>query len=250
VVSVAHLHPYRDDRGWALPGGEFTDPVNGFAFLADAYRAHDPRYAGRISSPVLWDCESATIVSNESGDIIRMFSEAFANIGDVGVDLCPEALRDEIDELNAWLQESLNSAVYIAGWATSQEAYGAAYGQVFDTLDELESRLAERRYLCGDRMTESDIRLFTTLVRFDSVYHYLYRCNAARLVDYPNLWGYTRDVYQLPGVAATVSPDQIKVHYYTTQLHLNPEGIIPLGPKDPGFDAPHERHLLAGSHNA
>lgn len=245
VVSVAHLHPYRDDRGWALPGGEFTDKVNGFEFLAEAYRAGDPAYEGRISSPVLWDREARKIVSNESGDIIRMFSDAFAELGEVEVDLYPEPLRAEIDKLNAWLQESLNAAVYRAGWATSQEGYEEAYRQVFDTLDELERRLAGRRFLCGDDLTESDVRLFTTLVRFDTVYHQLYRCNAARLVDYPNLWAYARDIYQLPGVADTVSHDQIKVHYYTTQLHLNPQGIVPMGPRDLDFDGPHERNLLA-----
>jgi glutathionyl-hydroquinone reductase len=244
VVSIAYLHPYRDDRGWALPGGEFADHVNGFEFLAEAYRADDPSYEGRISSPVLWDRKVGQIVSNESGDIIRMFSDAFADFGDAEVDLCPEPLREEIDALNAWLQESLNAAVYDAGWAESQDSYDAAYRRVFDTLDELDGRLAERRYLCGDRITESDVRLFTTLVRFDTVYHQLYRCNGARLVDYPNLWGYARDLYQQPGVAETVSHQQIKVHYYTTQLHLNPHGLIPLGPRNLNFDTPHERDHL------
>jgi putative glutathione S-transferase len=244
VVSVAYLHPYRDDRGWALPGGEFADHINGFELLADAYRASDPDYDGRISSPVLWDRQRATIASNESGDIIRMFNEALAGFGRVDVDLYPEGLGDEIHELNGWQQESLNAAVYDAGWAESQERYDAAYRQVFQTLDQLAARLADRRYLCGDRITESDVRLFTTLVRFDTVYHQLYRCNGARLIDYPNLWGYARDMYQQPGVAETVSHQQIKVHYYTTQLHLNPHGLIPLGPRDLNFDTPHERDHL------
>jgi putative glutathione S-transferase len=245
-VSVAYLHPYRDNKGWALPGGDFTDRVNGFEFLAEAYRSSEPSYAGRISSPVLWDRKWKKIVSNDSGDIIRMFNDAFAEFGDVGVDLCPEPLRGDIDELNSWLQRSLNEAVYEAGWAVLQSDYDAAYRQVVDALDELDQRLAERRYLFGNQITESDVRLFTTLVRFDTVYYQLYRCNAARLVDYPSLWGYARDIYQHPGVADTVSHDQIKVHYYTTQLHLNPQGIIPLGPRHLRFDAPHDRHLLTG----
>jgi glutathionyl-hydroquinone reductase len=246
VVSVAYLHPYRDERGWALPGGEFADHINGFELLADAYRASDPDYDGRISSPVLWDRQRATIASNESGDIIRMFSEALAGFGRVDVDLYPEGLRDEIHELNAWLQESLNAAVYDAGWAESQLDYEAAYRRVFGTLDALERRLGDRRFLCGDALTESDVRLFTTLVRFDTVYYQLYRCSDARLTDYPNLWGYARDIYQQPGVAETVSHEQIKVHYYTTQLHLNPKGIIPLGPRDLDFAARHDRRELVG----
>jgi glutathionyl-hydroquinone reductase len=249
VISIAYLHPYRDEMGWALPGGEFSDEINGFKFLAEAYRTNDTGYAGYISSPVLWDRETKQIVSNESGDIIRMLNDGFADFGDTSVDLCPSDLRSDVDRVNAWLQESLNAAVYDAGWATSQEAYDAAYEKVFGTLDEVERQLAGRRYLLGDEVTESDVRLFTTLVRFDAVYYQLYRCNGARLTDYTNLWDYTRDLYQLPGVADTVSPEQIKVHYYKTQLHLNPQGIIPCGPRNLAFDAPHERHRLSGLAN-
>jgi glutathionyl-hydroquinone reductase len=247
AISVAHLDPYRDDRGWALTGGEFTDDVNGFEFLADAYHASDARYAGRISSPVLWDRQVQEIVSNESSEIMRMFNDDFADFGDPRVNLCPDHLRPEINRVNSWLQESLNTAVYDAGWATSQEAYDAAYAKVFSTLDELDRQLAGRRFLFGEAVTESDVRVFTTLVRFDTVYHQLYRCNASRLMDYPNLWGYARDIYQLPGIAATVSHDQIKAHYYRTQLDLNPLGIIPRGPRILPFDAPHDRHLLTGA---
>ncbi|HWI71014.1 MAG TPA: glutathione S-transferase C-terminal domain-containing protein [Baekduia sp.] len=247
AVSVAYLHPFRDDDGWALPGEAYADPVNGFGFLSEAYRAGAPGYDGRISSPVLWDRETNEVVSNQSGEIIRMFNDLPAKLE---IDLYPEPLRAEVDELNAWLQESLNEAVYTAGWAASQQEYAAAYRSVFETLDDLDRRLGDRRYLCGGRIAESDVRLFTTLVRFDTVYHQLYRCNAARLVDYPNLWGYARDLYQQPGVAGTVSQDEIKVHYYTTQLHLNPQGIIPLGPRDLDFGARHARDRLSESREA
>ena len=246
VVSISYLHPFRDERGWAFTGDGFADEVNGFAFLAEAYRATDPAYDDRVTVPALWDKEGGGIVSNESADIIRMFNAAFDEWGDASVDLYPEDLRAEIDELGAWIYEDVNNGVYRAGFATTQEAYDRAYRALFDALPKLEARLAERRYLCGDRITEADWRLFVTLVRFDAVYHVHFRCNGARIVDFPNLWDYTRDLYQQPGVAETVAMDEIKRHYYTTHDMLNPKRIIPAGPEHLDFAAPHDRARLGG----
>jgi putative glutathione S-transferase len=241
VVSMSHIHPFRDERGWALPGGEFADEVNGFRFLSEAYEATVPGYDGRVSVPVLWDRETGRVVNNESADIVRMLNSEFDEWGDASVDLCPADLRAEIDELNESIYENVNNAVYQAGFASSQAAYERAYRRVFDTLPKLEERLAERRYLTGDRITEADWRLWVTLVRFDPVYNTHFRCNGARIVDYPNLWGYTRELYQWPGVAQTVAMDQIKRHYYTTHDSLNPSRIIPAGPEHLDFLAPHGR---------
>jgi putative glutathione S-transferase len=191
--------------------------------------------------PVLWDGQTGRIVSNESADIIRMLGSEFDEWGDTSVDLYPEHLRDAIDELGQWIYDNVNNAVYRAGFAESQEAYEHAYRAVFDALPVLDQRLAERRYLFGDRIAETDWRLWVTLVRFDAVYHTHFRCNGARIVDYPNLWAYTRDLYQQPGVAETVDMDQIKRHYYTTHDMLNPKRIIPAGPEHLDFLAPHGR---------
>jgi putative glutathione S-transferase len=241
VVSMSLIHPFRDDRGWAFPGGEYTDPVNGFSFLSEAYDATDPSFEGRVTVPVIWDKESGRIVSNESADVVRMFGSAWDEWGDASVDLYPDALSDEIDELNAFIYDNVNNGVYRTGFATSQEAYDAGYRALFDALPVLEERLTKSRYLLGDEITEADWRLFPTLVRFDSVYHTHFRCNGARIVDYPNLWDYTRDLYQQPGIAETVRMSEIKRHYYTTHDMLNPKRIIPAGPEHLDFDAPHER---------
>ena len=243
AISISYAHPYRDRRGWAFPGGEFSDTAEGFDFLHAAYAATDAAYDARVSVPVLWDRHERRIVNNESGDIVRIFDE----LGDDDVDLYPEPLRPEIDALNELLYENLNNGVYRAGFARSQEAYEGAYRDVFRTLRELERRLATRRYLTGERIIESDWRLFVTLVRFDAVYHTHFRLNGARVVDYPNLWGYTRDLYQQPGIADTVALDQIKRHYYTTHDNLNPTHVIPLGPEQLDFAAQHARDRLSGA---
>jgi glutathionyl-hydroquinone reductase len=236
-LEMSLLHPYRDDRGWHFAGGEFHDAAGGFEFLAEAYEATVPGYDGRISVPVLWDTKTESIVSNESTDIVRMLEEW----GDPAVDLYPEPLRAEIDALDEWVYDGFQNSVYRAGFARSQEAYDEAFASVFATMDRLEALLGERRYLAGDRITLADWRLFPTLVRFDTVYYTHFRCNGRRIVDNPNLWGYTRELYQVPGVAATVAMDQIREHYYTTHDSLNPKRIIPRGPLDLDFSAPHGR---------
>lgn len=245
AISMSYLHPYRDERGWAFSGGEFTDPVNGFSFLAEAYEASRPGYDGRVSVPVLWDRETERIVNNESADLLRMFNSAFDAVADgPAPDLYPEELRDEIDAVNERVYATVNNGVYRAGFARSQEAYEEAFAQLFDSLAWLEERLATNRYLCGDRITEADWRLFPTLVRFDPVYYVHFRCNGRRLVDHPNLYAYTRELYQQPGIAETVAMDQIKTHYYTTHDELNPKRIVPAGPLDLDFTAPHGRGAL------
>jgi putative glutathione S-transferase len=241
AIGVSYANPYRDDRGWAFSGGGFTDVLHGWDLLADAYAASDPGYQGRVTVPVLWDRETATIVNNDSGEIIRMLNSAWDEWGDASVDLCPPDLLPEIDELNGWVYEKLNNGVYRAGFARSQEGYDEAFEDVFGALSRLEAILAERRYLTGDRVTEADWRAWVTLVRFDPVYHTHFRLNGRRVLDQPNLWGFTRELYQLPGIAETTSIDEIKTHYYTTHDELNPKRIIPRGPLDWDLTAPHRR---------
>jgi putative glutathione S-transferase len=240
AIGVSYLHPYRDARGWAFTGGDFADEANGFLFLAEAYLATDPAFDDRVTVPALWDTESGQILNNESGEIMRMLATQFDGLAEHDVDLCPEPFLSEIDSLNLLVYENLNNAVYVAGFSTSQAAYEEACERVFATLDYLEERLASSRYLLGDRPTEPDWRLFPTLVRFDSVYYGHFKCNRRRILDYPNLWGYTRDLYQLPLIADTVSMGQIEEHYYTTHDMLNPSRIIPVGP-ELDFLAPHGR---------
>ena len=244
AVPMSLLDPYRDERGWAFSGGEFSDPVNGFSFLSEAYRATDPQYGIRVTVPVLWDRRARQIVNNESADIVRMFDSEFAAFARRRVDLYPKALRAEIDAVNGFVYDEVNNGVYKAGFARSQRAYDEAYERLFAALDRLEERLASSRYLVGDPPTEADWRLFPTLVRFDAVYYGHFKCNRRRLLDYPNLWGYTRDLYRQPGIAGTVAMDQIKRHYYTTHAFLNPSGIIPRGPEI-DFVAPHDRARLS-----
>ncbi len=246
TIGISYADPFRDARGWAFSGGEFTDRVNGWAFLSEAYAAADPAFNGRVTVPVLWDVHTGTIVSNESSDIMRMFNDGFGALARSSVDLYPAALREEIDAVDAFVYENVNDAVYRAGFATTQEAYDEAYEQLFDALDQLEARLAASRYLVGDSPTEADWRLFPTLVRFDAVYYTHFKCNRRRLVDYANLWGYTRDLYQHPGIAETVAMEQIKRHYFTTHDQLNPGRIIPRGP-DLDFAAPHGRARLSAA---
>ncbi|MBA2638176.1 MAG: glutathione S-transferase family protein [Solirubrobacterales bacterium] len=243
AISLSLVDPIRDLRGWAFSGGPYTDPVNGFAFLSEAYEATDPAFRGRISVPVLWDRTTGCIVNNESSEILRMLDGAFGDLADDRVSLYPESLRDEIDALNAHIYATVNNGVYAAGFASTQPAYEDAYAALFTTLDELEERLSTRRYLVGDAPTEADWRLFTTLVRFDTVYHGHFKCNRQRLVEFPALWGYTRDLFAQPGVADTVDLDQIKSHYYGTHPMVNPSGIVPVGPRI-DFTAPHDRASL------
>jgi glutathionyl-hydroquinone reductase len=240
AISVSYANPYRDARGWAFTGGEFTDQVNGFSFLAEAYAATDPTFDGRITLPVVWDTVTGQIVSNESGDILRMLNSAFDAFAQGEVDLYPEPLRRMIDEVNALVYENVNNGVYKAGFSASQAAYEEAFENVFATLDRLEARLDSTRYLVSDTPTEADWRLFPTLVRFDSVYYSHFKCNRRRILDYPNLWAYARDLYQQPRIAETVAMDQIKRHYYMTHDMLNPSRIIPAGP-ELDFLAPHGR---------
>ncbi|HWK29046.1 MAG TPA: glutathione S-transferase C-terminal domain-containing protein [Solirubrobacter sp.] len=231
-VGISYADPYRDERGWAFTGGRFTDDVNGFAFLAEAYRRTDPGYDDRVTVPVLWDKQTHTIVSNESADIVRIFNDW------AGGDLYPPHLRAEIDALNEWIYSELQNGVYRAGFARSQEAYDEAFRGVFTALDRLETLLQDRRYLTGDAITEADWRLLPTLLRFDAVYHTHFRCNGARLIEYPHLLRYTTDLYHQPHVAETFALDEIKRHYYTTHDELNPKRIIPAGPLDLGFTGP------------
>lgn len=238
VIGMTVVDPIRDARGWAFT--DEPDPLNGFAFLREAYLSSHPDYADRVTVPVLWDTQRKVIVNNESSEIIRMLNSEFDAWGDSSVDLYPEPLREEIDALNAKVYDAVNNGVYRAGFATSQESYDQAVHALFACLDELEQRLATRRTLLGDTPTEADWRLFTTLVRFDPVYHVHFKCSLRRLVDYPNLWGYLRDLYQRPGVAETVNLDHIKRHYFETHRSINPTGIVPYGP-ELDFDAPHGR---------
>lgn len=240
TISASFAHPLRDERGWAFPGGPHRDDVNGFALLASAYERSDPGYDARHTVPVLWDKQQGRIVNNESADIVRMLNAEFDEWGDARVDLYPADLRAQIDALNDRIYETVNNGVYAAGFATRQDAYERAFDDLFATLDALEQRLGERRYLTGERITEADWRLFVTLVRFDAVYYSHFKCNLRRIVDYPNLWGHTRELYQWPGVAETVDLDEIKAHYYGTHPSINPPRIVPAGPAL-DFEAPHRR---------
>ena len=240
AIPVSYLDPYRDARGWAFTGGQFVDNANGFSFISEAYAATDDAFDERLTLPVLWDTETTQIVSNESGEILRMLNGAFDAYAEHDLDLYPPRLRPEIDVLNDLIYPNLNNGVYEAGFSQNQAAYAKACANVFSVLDELETRLASTRYLVGDAPTEADWRLFPTLVRFDTVYYLHFKCNLRRIVDYPNLWGYARDLYQQPGIAATVDMAQIKRHYYTTHDMINPTRLIPAGPVI-DFAAPHDR---------
>jgi putative glutathione S-transferase len=246
AVGMSVVDPIRDERGWSFTGGEYTDPSNGFTFLSEAYDATKHDYEGRFSVPVLWDTQTRRIVNNESADILRMFSTGFGDLASDDVDLYPEAHRDEIDALNARLYETVNNAVYVAGFSRDQDVYEATVHELFRTLDDLDARLASRRYLFGDAPVETDWRLFTTLVRFDAVYAIHFKCSLRRVVDYPNLWPYARDLYQQPGIAETVRFDEIRDHYYRTHAHINPSRLVAVRP-DADFGAPHGRERLSAS---
>lgn len=252
VISVSVVDPFLGDRGWSFsaPDGSLTpgathDDVNGAHCLHELYSRARPDYVGKVTVPVLWDRVSKTIVNNESSEIIRMLNGAFDAFGDAAVDLYPAPLRAQIDELNNLIYETVNNGVYKCGFAKTQEAYEEEFGPLFETLDRLEQRLVSRRYLLGDRTTEADWRLFPTLVRFDAVYYSHFKCNLRRIVDYRNLWGYTRDLYQVDGVAETVNLAHIKRHYYASQAVVNPTRIVPVGPEI-NFALPHNRVDLKG----
>jgi putative glutathione S-transferase len=228
--------------GWTFDKSEGStgDELNGKQKLSEIYVAAEPRYTGRVSVPVLWDKERRTIVNNESSEIIRMLNSAFDAFTDVRTDYYPPALRSEIDRLNDIVYPNINNGVYRAGFAKTQQAYEHAFRNLFDALDELEEILGKQRYLAGRQITEADWRLFVTLIRFDAVYYGHFKCNWRHIWDYSNLSNYTRDLYQVPGVAQTVSLEHIKKHYYMSQRQVNPTGIVPLGPQL-DFGAPHDR---------
>lgn len=233
VIPISVVHPLMPDESWVFGTypGSTPDHLYDFHALSQLYHRADPTFSGVVTVPVLWDRHQETIVNNESSDIIRMLNSAFDQWAEIDIDLYPPRLRTEIDTINLEVYEAVNNGVYRVGFAKSQRAYEEAYDRLFAVLDKLESRLAHTHYLTGDTPTEADWRLFPTLIRFDAVYVGHFKCNKRRLVDYPNLWDYTRELYQLPGIAETVNLEHIKTHYYASHLFINPTGIIPKGPE-------------------
>ncbi|MGA9418808.1 MAG: glutathione S-transferase family protein [Candidatus Cybelea sp.] len=230
AIGMTVVDPVRDERGWRFSPNE-PDPLNGWAFLSEAYFSTDPGYRARVTVPILWDAHRKRIVSNNDDDIMRMLGSEFDAVARTPqLDLYPRERRDEIDALNATLYETVNNGVYLAGFATRQASYERAAYRVFETLDAMEARLTDRRYLFGAQPLESDWRFFVTLIRFDPVYYGHFKCNLRRIADYPNLYGYLRDLYQIDGIAQTVDFDQIKRHYYYTHDDINPTRIVPIGP--------------------
>ncbi|MBZ9694975.1 MULTISPECIES: glutathione S-transferase family protein [unclassified Mesorhizobium] len=242
IISVSVVHHFMGADGWTFlaEDGATGDTLYGLDFLHQIYTKADPAYSGRVTVPVLWDKKEQTIVSNESSEIIRMLNSAFDEWGDASFDFYPEALRGEIDVINGLVYPAVNNGVYRAGFATTQAAYEEAFGALFSALDTLEHRLSRQRYLVGDRITEADWRLFTTLVRFDPVYVGHFKCNLRRIADYSNLSNYLRDLYSVPGVAGTVNLRHIKAHYYGSHETINPTRIVPVGPTL-DYGAPHDR---------
>ncbi|MGD1936198.1 MAG: glutathione S-transferase family protein [Cyanophyceae cyanobacterium] len=244
-ISVSVVHWLMLENGWTFAEGKgvIPDSVNGVDFMHQIYTKAVPDYSGRVTVPVLWDKQTETIVSNESSEIIRMLNSAFDGVGAKPGDYYPAPLREEIDQLNARIYPTVNNGVYKAGFATTQAAYEEALAPLFESLDWLEETLATRRFLTGDRTTEADWRLFTTLLRFDPVYYSHFKCNLRQLRDYPNLWGYVQDLYQTPGVAETVNMNHIKRHYYQSQITINPTQVTPVGPVL-DLNKPHGRDQL------
>jgi putative glutathione S-transferase len=243
-IALSAVHWHMAENGWTFaPGdGVVPDPINGAQYMHQVYTAADLKYSGRVTVPVLWDKQQKTIVSNESPEIIRMLNSAFDALPGVeaSLDFYPAPLRAEIDAVNERVYATVNNGVYRAGFATAQAPYDEAVRELFDSLDWLEARLARQRYVAGNVVTAADWRLFTTLLRFDPVYHTHFKCNRQRLVDFPNLWSYTRELYQVPGVAATVRLDHIKKHYWGSHRTINPSGLVPIGPAI-DYAAPHDR---------
>lgn len=242
AISFSVVHHFMGENGWTFRAedGATGDDLYGLDFLHRIYTKADPNYSGRVTVPVLWDRKEETIVSNESAEIIRMLNSAFDEWGEGSLDLYPRHLRSEIDAVNARVYPAINNGVYRSGFATTQEAYEEAFGELFEALDEMEDRLSRHRYLVGEAMTEADWRLLTTLVRFDAVYYSHFKCNLRRIYDFPNLSNYLRDLYQVPGVAGTVNMHHIKSHYYASHGSVNPTRIVPVGP-ELDYDAPHDR---------
>ncbi len=242
-ISVSVVHPHMLSDGWTF-GTDFDgatgDTLFGFDFLREIYTKADPHISGRVTVPILWDKERGTIVSNESSEIIRMLNSAFDGITGNTDDYWPEALRDKIEVVNERVYDTVNNGVYKSGFATTQDAYEEAVEPLFESLDWIEDILSRNRYLLGDALTEADWRLWTTLARFDAVYHGHFKCNRRRIVDYPNIWAYTRELYQRPGVAETLDLDHITAHYYYSHDMINPTRVVPIGP-DLDWNAPHGR---------
>ena len=247
LIDVSVVSWLMLENGWTFDKthGSSGDTLDGFDFMHQRYTADTANYTGRVTVPVLWDKHLKRIVSNESAEIIRMFNSAFNGLTGNTLDFYPEALRPSIDALNERIYPAVNNGVYRAGFATSQQAYERAFDDLFAELDHLEQHLGEHRYLAGEYLTEADVRLFTTLIRFDAVYYSHFKCNLRRIADYPNLSNWLREMYQWPGVAETVDFEHIKGHYYASHRTINPTGIVPKGPLQV-FDAPHDRGRLSG----
>jgi len=245
AIEVSVVHPFMGDDGWSFAAGQgvVPDPLNGAEFMRDVYLAAAPRYSGRCSVPVLWDKERQTIVSNESSEIIRMFNSSFDGLTDNNNDYYPVELSSDIDVINETVYANVNNGVYRTGFAATQKAYEEAFDNLFNTLDDLEERLAQQRYLVGDRLTEADWRLFSTLLRFDIVYYGHFKCNKKHIYEYPNLWNFTLELYQHPGVAEVTNFDHIKRGYYHLMPQVNPLGIVAKGPAL-DFNQPHERDKI------
>lgn len=243
IISVSVVHPLMPAESWVFAEypGATEDHVNNTKYLYENYQLANPQFNGLVSVPMLWDKKLNTIVNNESSEIIRMFNSAFDEFGNTNVDFYPEALQQKIAAINQVIYDNVNNGVYRAGFATTQQAYNKAFDRLFSTLDELEERLSKQRYLVGEKITEADWRLFTTLVRFDTVYYSHFKTNKKRLIDYPNLWAYTRELYQIQGIAETVNMDHIKYHYFASHHSINPTGIVPQGP-DIDFMQAHDRN--------
>lgn len=233
MISVSIVHPLMAENGWTFEQAEgvIPDPVLDANYLYEVYTHVDPNYSGRVTVPLLYDLKQDTIVNNESSEIMRMLNSAFDEVGAKAGDYYPEQLRTEIDAMNDKVYPNINNGVYKTGFATKQEVYEEEVTKLFETLDELETLLEKQHYLVGNQITEADWRLFTTLIRFDSVYHGHFKCNIQRITDYKNLWRYTRELYNWPGIAETVNFKHIKEHYYTSHKNINPTGIVPVGPE-------------------
>ena len=246
VISLSIVDYHMGEFGWVFSDrpGAIRDSVNGKDRLSEVYTSADPHFTGRVTVPVLWDKQTNTIVNNESSELLRILNRAFDEWGDASVDLSPEALRADIDEINALVYETVNNGVYKCGFATTQDAYEKPFGKLFGTLAMLEERLSTQRYLVNSAApTEADWRLFTTLIRFDAVYHGHFKCNQRRIADFANIFGYMLELYQWPGIAETVNFEHIKGHYYTSHKTINPTGIVPLGPQQ-DLMVPHNRDRL------
>ncbi|GJM16508.1 MAG: glutathione-dependent reductase [Thermodesulfobacteriota bacterium] len=245
IISLSIVDPLMEENGWEFTdyAGTIADPINSAGYLHEIYTAAKPDYTGRVTVPILWDKKKKTIVNNESSEIIRMLNSEFNEFGDSTLDFYPEDLRDEIEKINAVVYNNINNGVYKCGFATTQEAYEEAFHKLFKTLDEIETILSKNRYLVGDKLTEADWRLFTTLLRFDSVYYSHFKCNLRRIEEYPHMSNYIRELYQYPGVAETVNFKHIKEHYFKSHKTINPTGVVPIGPQL-NLSTPHNRIKL------